>query len=80
MKGKEPGKEATSSDRLIFEAEVGLDNDEEVNILNQYNTLEIQIYWDNNSLPVTTINSNPDLAGKIYDLSISTDKAYNKKM
>ena len=78
MKGKEPGKEA--SDRLIFEAEIGLDNDEEVNILNQYNTLEIQIYWDNNSLPVTTINSNPDLAGKIYDLSISTDKAYNKKM
>ena len=80
MKGKEPGKEATSSDRLIFEAEIGLDNDEEVNILNQYNTLEIQIYWDNNSLPVTTINSNPDLAGKIYDLSISTDKSYNKKM
>ena len=51
-----------------------------VNILNQYNTLEIQIYWDNNSLPVTTINSNPNLAGKIYDLSISTDKSYNKKM
>ena len=83
-----------AADRLLFSAEDYRDlskskvlaalqelmNDEEVNILNQYNTLEIQIYWDNNSLPVTTINSNPDLAGKIYDLSISTDKAYNKKM
>lgn len=80
MKGKEPGKEAYSSDRLIFEAEVGLNSDAEINVLDQYNTLEIQIYWDNNSVPVSTLNSNPDLAGKILDLSISTDRSYNKKM
>ena len=80
MKGKEPGKETYSSDRLIFEAEVGLNDDAEINVLDQYNTLEIQIYWDNNSVPVSTLNSNPDLAGKILDLSISTDKSYNKKM
>lgn len=80
MKGKEPGKEAYSSDRLIFEAEVGLNDDAEINVLDQYNTLEIQIYWDNNSVPVSTLNSNPDLAGKILDLSISTDRSYNKKM
>lgn len=79
MKGKEPNKEATSSDRLIFEAEIGINDDVDVNILNQYNTLEIQIYWENSALPVSTINTNNDLAGKIYDLSISTDKSYNKK-
>ena len=79
MKGKEPGKEATSSDRLIFEAEIGVNDDTAVNVLNQYNTLEIQIYWENSALPVSTINTNNDLAGKIYDLSISTDKSYNKK-
>ena len=79
MKGKEPNKEATSSDRLIFEAEIGVNNDADINVLNQYNTLEIQIYWENSALPVSTINTNNDLAGKIYDLSISTDKSYNKK-
>lgn len=80
MKGKEPNKELNSSDRLIFEYEVGLNENEEINVLDKYNMLEIQIYWDNNSLPVSTINSNSDLAGKIYDLTISTDKSYNKKM
>lgn len=30
-------------------------------------------------MPVSTLNSNPDLAGKILDLSISTDRSYNKK-
>ena len=79
MKGKEPNKEATSSDRLIFEAEIGVNDDADINVLNQYNTLEIQIYWENSALPVSTINTNNDLAGKIYDLSISTDKSYNKK-
>lgn len=80
MKGKEPNRESSSSDRLIFEYEVGLNEDEEVNVLDKYNTLEIQVYWDNNSLPVSTINTNTDLAGKIYDITISTDKSYNKKM
>lgn len=80
MEGKEPNRESSSSDRLIFEYEVGLNADEEVNVLDKYNTLEIQVYWDNNSLPVSTINTNTDLAGKIYDITISTDKSYNKKM
>lgn len=80
MEGKEPNRESSSSDRLIFEYEVGLNEDEEVNVLDKYNTLEIQVYWDNNSLPVSTINTNTDLAGKIYDITISTDKSYNKKM
>lgn len=80
MKGKEPGKEDISSDRLIFEYEVGLNEDNNINVLDTYNMLEIQIYWDNNSLKPSILNNDSDLAGKILDLSISTDKSYNKKM
>lgn len=73
MKGKENGRE-TSSDRLIFEAEVGTNNNQSVNVLDMYDTFEIQIYWSNDASVIQTEN----LAGIIYDLSVSTDKAYNK--
>ena len=80
MKGKEPGREQISSDRLIFEYEVGLDEDNAVNVLNTYNVLEVQVYWDNNSVQSSILNSDTDLAGKILDIVVSTDKSYNKKM
>lgn len=80
IKGKEPGRENISSDRLIFECEVGLNENDEVNILDTFNTLEIQIYWNNNAVKPSILNTDPDLAGKILDISISTDKSYNKKM
>ena len=72
-----PGKESNvenSSDRLIFEAEVGQNINENINILDMYDNFEIQIYWSNNANAI----KNENLAGIIYDLSISTDKAYNK--
>ena len=70
--GKEPGKEDSSSDRLIFEAEIK-NNEEER--LEMYHQLELQIAWDS---PITTINENPQFAGKILDLSVSTDKSFKK--
>lgn len=70
--GKEPGKENNSSDRLIFEAEIK-NNEEER--LEMYHQLELQIAWDS---PITTINENPQFAGKILDLSVSTDKSFKK--
>jgi hypothetical protein len=70
--GKEPGKENSSSDRLIFEAEIK-NNEEER--LEMYHQLELQIAWDS---PITTINENPQFAGKILDLSVSTDKSFKK--
>lgn len=76
MKGKEPGREDTSSDRLIFEAEVGTNNNQSINVLDMFDMFEVQVYWSNDS---SNIN-NESLAGMIYDLSISTDKAYNKTL
>ena len=72
ISGKEPGKENNSSDRLIFEAEIK-NNEEER--LEMYHQLELQIAWDS---PITTINENPQFAGKILDLSVSTDKSFKK--
>ena len=73
MSGKEPGKESYSSDRLIFEAEIKKDDEEK---LNMYHHIEVQVAWNSS---VTTINENPQFAGKILDLSVSTDKSYKGK-
>ena len=70
LSGKEPGKQASSSDRLIFEAEIKKD---EADKLQMYHLIEVQVAWDS---PVTSINENPQFAGKILDLSVSTDKSY----
>lgn len=74
LNGKEPGKENYSSDRLIFEAEI--EPSENSISLNEFNDLEVQIYWSNDYY----INDNGTNAGKILDLAISTDRAYNKEV
>ena len=74
MKGKEPGKEATSSDRLIFEAEI---KQGEKVALEMFDHIEIQVFWKS-GLQSESITSNPQFAGKILDISVATDKSYNK--
>ena len=75
MFGKEPNKEAYSSDRLIFEAEIA--PDESDRLLNTFDHIEVQVFWES---PVKNenINDNNQFAGKILDLSVVTDKSYNK--
>ena len=73
LQGKEPGKEHYSSDRLIFEAEILQEDDDPKDL---YHYLEAQISWLS---PVAGINENPQFAGKILDLSISTDKSFKGK-
>ena len=74
--GKEAGKEAISSDRLIFEADIKA-NDTGY-ILNQFNEIETQIFWENQGATTIDLNNSPELAGKILDVTISTDNTYNK--
>ena len=90
LQGKEPGKEHYSSDRLIFEAEIAPDEADrllntfhEIELLQEdddpkdlYHYLEAQISWLS---PVSSINEKPQFAGKILDLSISTDKSFKGK-
>lgn len=73
--GKEPGKEAISSDRLIFEAEIA--PEESDRLLNTFHEIEIQVYW-RSALRTENINTNPQYAGRILDLTVATDKSYNK--
>lgn len=75
--GKEAGKEDISSDRLIFESEI---NVSEANnyILEQFNEIEVQIVWENQGATTVDLNNNPELAGKILDVVVSTDNTYNK--
>ena len=75
MLGKEPNKEAYSSDRLIFEAEIA--PDESNRLLNTFDHIEVQVFWES---PVKNenINDNTQFAGKILDLAVITDKSYNK--
>lgn len=75
MSGKEANKETISSDRLIFEAEVA--PDEADRILNTFDHIEVQVFW-RSSLYNENINANNNFAGKILDLSVATDKSYNK--
>lgn len=77
MKGKESGKEAISSDRLIFEAEIEPDDSLDRK-LKTYDLLEVQIYW-NSQLDKATLNDSPVFAGKILDISVTTDKSYKAK-
>ena len=72
--GKEPGKEDSSSDRLIFEGEIKSTD----GVLSTYNDLEVQVIW-NSSVNKDLINASKSIAGKIYDISVSVDKAYKSK-
>lgn len=74
MPGKEPGKEVYSSDRLIFESEI---LSGEGKALEVFDHIEVQVFWKS-SLQSSTINTDEQFAGKILDLSVSTDKSYNK--
>lgn len=78
--GKELGKEKASSDRLLFEGYIDT-IDAEGYILEDFNKLEVQIVWSS-SLGITEneLQANSELSGQIYDLTISTDKAYNKEV
>ena len=75
--GKEAGREKISSDRLIFEAEIKAN--ETGYILEQFNEIEAQVYWDNQGATVIDLNNSPELAGKILDITVSTDNTYNKR-
>ena len=74
--GKEAGKEEISSDRLIFEADIQANDTGYV--LEQFNEIETQIYWENQGATIVDLNNSPELAGKILDITVSTDNTYNK--
>ena len=74
--GKEAGKEEMSSDRLIFEADIKANDTGYV--LEQFNEIETQIYWENQGATIVDLNNSPELAGKILDITVSTDNTYNK--
>lgn len=76
--GKEAGKENSSSDRLIFEAELSMLEDSDYR-LKGFNDLLVQVAWTSPGVTQEEMYSNPELAGAIYDITISTDKAYNKE-
>ena len=74
--GKESGKEEISSDRLIFEAEIKVDEDTQYK-LKEFNDIEVQVYWSNELATKLDLNNSPELAGKILDITVSTDNTYN---
>lgn len=74
--GKENGKEDFSTDRLIFEKEIKLQDNS--NVLLGFNEIEAQVVWDNKGIAKEEIQANKELAGKILDITMSTDQAYNK--
>lgn len=74
--GKESGKEEISSDRLIFEAEIKLDETTQYK-LKEFNDIEVQVYWSNELATKLDLNNSPELAGKILDITVSTDNTYN---
>lgn len=76
--GKEAGKEGVSSDRLIFEAEIKLDENTQYK-LSSFNNIEVQVYWSNELATKMDLNNSPELAGRILDITVSTDNTYNTK-
>lgn len=76
LPGKEAGKEEYSSDRLIFEGELKIDPENNY-ILKDFNELDVQVFWENKSATSIDLNNSPELAGKIFDIVVSTDNTYN---
>ena len=76
--GKEASKLDSSSDRLIFEAELGMLEGSEY-MLKGYNDLLVQVAWTSPGSTPAEMFANPELAGAIYDITVSTDRAYNKE-
>lgn len=75
--GKEGGKEKESSDRLIFEGEVEIAPGGYK--LLDFNELEVQVKWETTGVNEEELQHYSELGGKIFDISISTDSAYNKR-
>ena len=78
IEGKESGKEYLSSDRLIFEGELKVD-DESGYKLEAFDEIEVQVYWENKGATTIDLNNSTELAGKIFDIAVSTDNTYNTK-
>ena len=76
--GKENGKEEISSDRLIFEAELMIDEDNGYRLLD-FNEIEAQVVWATDGVNKQELQTHKELAGKILDITISTDRAYSKR-
>jgi hypothetical protein len=47
--------------------------------LKGFNDLLVQVAWKSPGVTKEEMYSNPELSGAIYDITISTDKAYNKE-
>ena len=76
IEGKEAGKESLSSDRLIFEGELKV---EELSgyKLEEFDEIEVQVYCENKGTTTVDLKNSPELAGKIFDITVSTDNTYN---
>lgn len=77
--GKESGKEKTSTDRLIFESDLKLLIGSEY-ILDEYNDFTVQVFWNNSGVTTQEMYTNPELAGSMYDITVSVDRAFNKEV
>lgn len=78
IEGKESGREDKSSDRLIFEAELKVDETSGYK-LESFDEIEVQVFWENKGATVIDLNNTTELAGKIFDITVSTDNAYNTR-
>lgn len=76
--GKEDGKEGNSSDRLIFETDIAIKENSEY-LLDGFNDFEVQVYWQSKGVTASEMYINPELAGSIFDITVSFDKSYSKK-
>jgi hypothetical protein len=63
-----------SSDRLIFEIDF-YNKDEDSIKLVSFDHIQLQVSWNSN-LDSNSIQSNEDLEGAIYDITVSVDQAY----
>lgn len=75
--GKEGGREDESSDRLIFEGEIEIAPGGYK--LLEFNNLEVQVKWETTGVNEEELQHYSELGGKIFDISIATDLAYNKR-
>ena len=78
INGKESQRENISSDRLIFEADLKVDDSNGHRLLD-FNDIEAQVIWETNGVNTQELQTHNELAGKILDITVSTDRAYNKK-
>ncbi|MGL5507071.1 MAG: hypothetical protein ACRDB0_04130, partial [Paraclostridium sp.] len=78
ISGKENGKLDISSDRLIFETELLIDEDNGYKLID-FNDLEVQVVWETNGVNSQELQTHKELSGKILDITVSTDRAYSTR-